>query len=398
MIFKKDKKNNIVVYSDKKLTLEIEKLFKQFKKGNFSARGETENSECKEVIDNINEMLNMMEARMEDRIEADNKSKESLIKECNYRYEELKNENNKLSERLNFANKVAKIGLWEINIVDGDAMNENNTVKWTEEFRNLLGFSSEAEFPNVQKSWSDRIHPDAVELVAELYTKHVNDSTGSTPYSIPYKIRLKNGEYRWFHSEAHTIRDEWGKPVKVVGSIRDISGERAKEELEKELTDKIMSFSQSMGELVEGVEGVTKIAQDLAKYQEDTMKVSHEMKEGTAKTQEITEFIKNLSSQINLLGLNASIEAARSGQNGLGFNVVATEIRKLSISSSSAINEIESSIKGMGELVKKIADNVENINRITQTQAASTEEISACAEEMNFKAEDLLSLSKKVNL
>lgn len=376
------------------LILETRGMLEQLQGGNSKTRGEIKDVRSEEVISNINKILDIMQ----DSIETVNKQHDVTVNTLNDNLQEIQAENQRLRDRLKFANKVAKIGLWEINIINGEVMNENNTVNWTSEFRNLLGFSDEDDFPNVQSSWSNRIHPDAVKLVTELYTKHVNDPSGSTPYSIPYKLRLKNGEYRWFHSEAHTIRDKSGVPIKVVGSIRDISSERIKEELENELANKITDFSQSMKELVASIESITTTAQDLAKYQADTMKASQKMRSSTDETRKITEFIKNLSNQTNLLGLNASIEAARSGKEGLGFNVVAAEIRKLSTSSSNAVGQIDNSIKDMSELIEKITINVENINNITQTQASSTEEISACVEELNIKAEDLLHLATKIVL
>ncbi|WP_241243442.1 methyl-accepting chemotaxis protein [Caldicellulosiruptor changbaiensis] len=69
---------------------------------------------------------------------------------------------------------------------------------------------------------------------------------------------------------------------------------------------------------------------------------------------QITSFISNLSKEINLLALNASIEASRAGEAGKGFMVVANEIRKLS-------DQTSSSAKQIGNLLKNIQANVENL-------------------------------------
>jgi methyl-accepting chemotaxis protein len=78
----------------------------------------------------------------------------------------------------------------------------------------------------------------------------------------------------------------------------------------------------------------------------------------------ITNVISTISSQINLLSLNASIEAARAGEYGKGFAVVAAEIRKLADQTRASVNDIKSIIKGIQEntrntvLTAKKAENV----------------------------------------
>ena len=149
-------------------------------------------------------------------------------------------------------------------------------------------------------------------------------------------------------------------------------------------------------EIVESIKDVTHTAQELANYQQDTMKISEKIKSGADETKAIIAFIKNISTQTNLLGLNASIEAARSGQAGSGFNVVASEIRNLSISSSDAVEKIGKSINDMNSLIDNIVVNMENINGITQSQAATTEEVNACVDQVNDLIEELVTMVKSI--
>ena len=119
--------------------------------------------------------------------------------------------------------KAAKIGLWDMDIVKGDPVNPNNTFRWSDEFRNMLGYLNEEEFPNVLSSWSDKLHPDDKERSINAFASHLLDRTGETPYDLEYRLLKKNGEYATFHAFGATNRDEQGYAVRVAGAIQEIS-------------------------------------------------------------------------------------------------------------------------------------------------------------------------------
>jgi PAS domain S-box-containing protein len=124
------------------------------------------------------------------------------------------------------ANEVLDAALWDMVVVRADPVNPENKFIWSQEFRLMLGFDNENDFPNVFHSWSDRLHPEDKERTLDAFAAHLNDYTGKTPYSLEYRLMLKNGEYHYFHAFGTTLRDGSGAPLKVTGAIIDINEEK----------------------------------------------------------------------------------------------------------------------------------------------------------------------------
>jgi methyl-accepting chemotaxis protein len=115
----------------------------------------------------------------------------------------------------------------------------------------------------------------------------------------------------------------------------------------------------------------------------------------TGKIDEVMDFIKDIADETRLLGLNAAIEAARAGEAGLGFSVVAQEIRNLSADSKQTVGKIK-------ELTTSIKDSVDKTVRMggettltIQQQAAAIQQVTASVEEISSLTELLTNLATK---
>jgi len=155
------------------------------------------------------------------------------------------------------------------------------------------------------------------------------------------------------------------------------------------LSTAIQQISSAIDDLVSGVQKVDSMNSKL-------LISTNETNEKAKNTGDIIKFIKNVSVQTNLLGVNASIESARAGDNGKGFKVVAQEISKLSYSTGESIKKIDSVLKNIEKSINIINDQLSESTAIFQNQTADLEQIAAAIKELDTTASMLEELSEKL--
>ena len=173
------------------------------------------------------------------------------------------------------ASDALHVALWDMNVVSGDPVNPENRFTWSQEFRHMLGFSDEGDFPNILRSWSDRLHPDDKARTLDAFAAHMNDHTGKTPYDLEYRLLLKNGEYRYFHAYGTTLRTGAGIPLRVAGAVIDITGKKQMAEALEEALEESRRTLDIMTNILNNTDAmiyVTELGTDEILFINDYMK------------------------------------------------------------------------------------------------------------------------------
>ena len=114
-------------------------------------------------------------------------------------------------------------GMWGMEFDENGKM---ISVKWSPEFRKMIGYKDEDDFPDEFGSWADLLHPDDRDAVLKEYNDTIADYSGQKNYDVEYRLKVKSGEYRWFHAIGRLLRRDNGVPLSYVGMFVDITDKK----------------------------------------------------------------------------------------------------------------------------------------------------------------------------
>jgi methyl-accepting chemotaxis protein len=148
-------------------------------------------------------------------------------------------------------------------------------------------------------------------------------------------------------------------------------------------------MTSSVNEIARQVQESSRIATEAVSQAQKTDARINALSQAASRIGDVVKLITAIAEQTNLLALNATIEAARAGEAGRGFAVVASEVKQLASQTAKATDEIGTQIAGMQaataesvHAIKEIGGTIGRISEIASTIAAAVEEQSATTQEI----------------
>ena len=260
----------------------------------------------------------------------------------------------------------------------------------------------------IQKSYSEDTHLllfDQEQVIVSLPGDHLNipiyvgDQLEDLNQTVTYQAKLQKRPTRdergpeqfgiSYVATATPIYKDDNQNGEIIGYLTAVTSNQNLHQLRSdshELAAMVEELSATTDEIAHASVSIAEDVTILAKY-------SSEIAQDINNIHEVVNFVQDIASQSNLLGLNAAIESARAGEAGRGFGVVSDEIRKMASQSKDSAEKIRMRLETLENALINLNDAVKRVSQNQDQHTASVEELRSVFEHIAKVADDLVKRS-----
>lgn len=224
----------------------------------------------------------------------------------------------------------------------------------------------------------DTVKPGSGTYQAITEKKRIVKKIDANVYGVPYVV------------VALPIKNELGEIIGVMAVSQSVEQQEALTALAGSLSDAVSSLAGTSEEISAQTE---EIAANLRQMTQTAIAAQKRV----AEMDQVLGLIKTIAGQTNLLGLNAAIEAARVGEQGRGFGVVAEEIRKLAHMSTDSIKKIDSMVRSIQADSEETHSHVAHVDEVINQVASAITQVTESVQHASETAQKLDQMARRMS-